>query len=256
MKSLVRRIPGILLILALLALWEISVVSGWVSSPSVPSVTASFEALWQSIVSGRLPSALGETMLRIMIGYSIAVVLAITLGALMGMNRFVYNLLEPLTELLRPVPSAAYIPIAILLLGVGNEMKIAVIAVACFFPVLLNTYSGVKSVDPILTDTGRTFGYPPLQRLWKIILPSALPEILTGMRVALGIALIVGIVAEMLAGNSGIGYLILDSQRIFRVAVVFAGIITLAIVGYLLNFLFLRVEAYVLRWRTAAATGD
>jgi len=254
MKQWSRRLPGIALILVLLLLWQFSVQFGWVRSPSVPSVTASFEGLWQSIVNGRLPLALADTLMRIFIGYGIAVVLAVALGALMGMSRFVYYLLEPVTELLRPVPSAAYIPIAILLLGVGNEMKIAVIAIACFFPVLLNTYGGVRSVDPILTDTGRTFGYPPVQRLWKIILPSALPEILTGMRVALGIALIVGIVAEMLAGNSGIGYFILDSQRVFRVQFVFAGIITLALVGYLLNFLFLRIEAYVLRWRASTST--
>jgi len=254
MKQWSRRLPGIALILVLLLLWQFSVQFGWVRSPSVPSVTASFEGLWQSIVNGRLPLALADTLMRIFIGYGIAVVLAVALGALMGMSRFVYYLLEPVTELLRPVPSAAYIPIAILLLGVGNEMKIAVIAIACFFPVLLNTYGGVRSVDPILTDTGRTFGYPPVQRLWRIILPSALPEILTGMRVALGIALIVGIVAEMLAGNSGIGYFILDSQRVFRVQFVFAGIITLALVGYLLNFLFLRIEAYVLRWRASTST--
>ncbi len=169
----------------------------------------------------------------------------------MGTSRFVYYLLEPVTELLRPIPSAAYIPIAILLLGVGSEMKIAVIALTSFFPVVLSTCGGVRSVDPILVDTGRTLGYGPLGgRLCKIVLPSALPETLTGMRVALGIALIVGIVSEMLAGDTGVGYLILESQRIFQVPLMFAAIITLAVVGYLLNLVFVRIESHLLRWRS------
>lgn len=254
MKALKDRLPGIVLIAVLLVVWQLSVHFQLIDSPSVPTVTSSIEALWRSIVAGEMLVALGETLGRILIGYSIAVVGAVSLGALMGTSRFLFYLLEPVTELLRPIPTAAYVPVAILLLGVGNEMKITVVTVACFFPVLLNTYGGVRSVDSILVDTGRTFGFGRVSRLWKIVLPSALPEILTGMRVALGIALIVGIVSEMLAGNNGIGYLILDSQRIFQVPLMFAGIITLAIVGYLMNFLFVRVEAYVLRWRAAAGT--
>ncbi|MCU1446993.1 ABC transporter permease [Cryobacterium sp.] len=254
MKAAKKRLPGLALIVGLLVLWQLTVQFNLVDSPSVPTVTESVDALGKSIANGEMLTALGETLGRILIGYAIAVVLAVALGALMGTSRFVFYLLEPLTELLRPIPTAAYVPIAILLLGVGNEMKITVVAVACFFPVLLNTYGGVRSVDPILVDTGRTFGYKPFARLIKIVLPSALPEILTGMRVALGIALIVGIVSEMLAGNNGIGYLILDSQRIFQVPLMFAGIITLAIVGYFMNFIFVRLEAYFLRWRTAAGS--
>ncbi len=131
----------------------------------------------------------------------------------MGSIALVYRLLEPLTEFIRPIPAAAYIPVAILFLGIGNEMKIFVVFLACLFPILLNTYGGVRGVDPVLIDTGRTFGVSRFKALCQIVFPAALPSILTGMRISLGIALIVVVVAEMIAGNSGIGYYILDMQR-------------------------------------------
>jgi ABC-type nitrate/sulfonate/bicarbonate transport system permease component len=249
MKKLARHLPGILLIVFLLTVWQVVVQSKLVDTPSLPTVTQALQALWHSVLSGEMGEELGATLRRTLTGYALAVAIAIPLGALMGSNRFVFYLLEPITELLRPIPTAAYVPIAILLLGIGDQMKIAVVTVACFFPVLLNTYGGVRACDPILVDTGRTFGFGPLARLRKIVLPTAIPEILTGMRVSLGIALIVGIVAEMLAGNDGIGYMILNSQQVFRVAPMFAAIFTLAIVGYLLNYIFVRVEAHLLRWR-------
>ncbi len=114
---------------------------------------------------------------------------------------------------------------------------------------MLNIYGGVRGIDPVLIDTGRTFNVTRLRALWQIVLPAALPSILTGMRISLGIALIVSVVAEMISGNSGIGYFILDMQRVFRVPEMFAGIFTLGVLGYLINFAFLRIEGHFLRWR-------
>jgi ABC-type nitrate/sulfonate/bicarbonate transport system permease component len=131
-------------------------------------------------------------------------------------------------------------------------MKIFIVCVACFFPILLNTVSGVRGVDPVLIDTGRTFGLSREKILRRIILPAALPSVLTGMRISLGIGLIVVVVAEMIAGNSGIGYFIVDRQRIFRIPDMFAGIFTLGILGYSINFAFLRLERHLLRWRATA----
>jgi ABC-type nitrate/sulfonate/bicarbonate transport system permease component len=169
----------------------------------------------------------------------------------MGGFTLVYRLMEPITEFLRPIPSSAYIPVAILFLGIGNEMKVFVVFLACLFPILLNTYSGVRGVDTVLVDTGRTFGLSRLKNLRQIIFPAALPSIMTGMRISLGIALIVVVVAEMIAGSSGIGYFILHMERIFRVPEMFAGIFTLGILGFLLNLIFLHAEGYLLRWRVA-----
>jgi ABC-type nitrate/sulfonate/bicarbonate transport system permease component len=244
-----KRWPGFLLFLALLLIWEISSAQQWVDPISVPRVSAIVISWFNSTVNGQLFHQLLPTLGRIGTGFVLAVVVAVPLGLLMGSMSIVYRLLEPLTEFIRPIPAAAYIPVAILFLGIGNEMKVFVVFLACLFPILLNTYGGVRGVDPVLIDTGRTFGLSHFQALRQIVLPAALPSILTGMRISLGISLIVAVVAEMIAGNSGIGYFILDMQRIFRVPEMFAGIFTLGLLGFLINFAFLKIEQHVLRWR-------
>ena len=173
--------------------------------------------------NGALPAQLGPSLRRIVIGLGLAIAIGMPLGLLMGVNRLAYRLLEPITELIRPIPSAAYIPVAILFLGLGDQMKIFVIILACVFPILLNTYGGVKGIDPVLIDTGRTLGTPRLSILRKIVFPAALPSVLTGIRISLGIALIVSVRSEMIAGNNGLGYFIFDKQRTFHVSEVFAG---------------------------------
>ncbi len=248
-----RRLPGLLLILAILAIWEISARMHWVDVVTLPPVSTIFESWADTILGGQLPEQLGPSLYRIFSGFFLSVLVAVPLGLLMGTVPFIYRLLEPLTEFVRPIPSSAYIPVAILFLGIGNQMKIFIIFLSCLFPILLNTYGGVRAVDPVLVDTGRTFGVSRAKALWQIILPAAMPSILTGMRISLGISLIVAVVAEMIAGNSGIGYFILDMQRIFQVPEMFAGIFTLGLLGYLLNYAFVRTEAYLLRWRGTEA---
>lgn len=237
----------------LLAAWQLAVATKLVDTPSVPSVTDILAAWVRVIAGGELLKELGPTLYRIGIGYLLAVLVAVPLGLLMGASRFMYTLLEPLTELLRPIPSSAYIPIAILFLGIGDAMKEFVVFFSCVFPILINTYSGVIAIDPVLVDTGRTFGLHRGEILRRIVFRAAVPHILTGMRISLAIALIVVVVAEMVAGSSGIGYFILDQQRTFRVAEMFAGIFTLGVLGYAANGLFLIVESRILRWRARAA---
>lgn len=182
------------------------------------------------------------------VGYLIGVCFGILIGLLMGTFRVIYNLLEPITEFLRPIPSPAYVPIAILFLGIDDAMKIFMIAFASYFPVLLNTYSGVRSVDPIQIQTARTFGVEGRRLLWQVVLPSASPYIFTGMRISLAVALIVMVISEMVAASNGIGYFILAAQRGFEIREMFAGVFTLGVVGYALNRVFLAIEARVLRW--------
>ena len=205
------------------------------------------------MAGGALLKQLLPSIYRIFAGFFIAAAIAVPLGLLMGSVPFIYRLFEPITEFVRPIPSSAYIPIAILFLGIDNAMKIFIVVVGCFFPILLNTYGGVRGVDPMLIDTGRTFGLSRAKALWQIVLPAALPSVLTGMRISLGIGLIVVVIAEMIAGDSGIGYYILDRQRVFHVPEMFAGIFTLGILGYLINSVFIQIERRFLRWR---ATGD
>ena len=250
---MIRRWPGFVLIAVLLVAWEYASAMRLIDPVSMPRVSLIAAAWLKTLNGGPLLQAVLPTLGRIFAGFALAAVIAVPLGLLMGSIPLVYRLLEPATELIRPIPSSAYIPVAILFLGIDNEMKVFVIVIACLFPILLNTYGGVRGIDPVLIDTGRTFGLSRAKALWQIVLPAALPNVLTGMRISLGIALIVAVVAEMITGNSGIGFFILDMQRVFRVPEMFAGIFTLGVLGFAINFIFLKIEGRLLHWRGTPA---
>jgi ABC-type nitrate/sulfonate/bicarbonate transport system permease component len=239
---------GVAFIVALLVLWEIAAASGVMPAMSFPRMSAILVTWWDLIISGELVGELVPSLWRMFAGYFVGVALGVLVGLLMGYVRFFYTLLEPITEVLRPIPSPAYLPIVILFLGIDDEMKIFMIAFASFFPVLLNTYSGVRSVDPVPVQTARTFGVSGWKLLWQIVLPASSPYIFTGMRVSLAVALIVMVISEMVAASSGIGYFILSAQRGFKIREMFAGVLTLAALGYILNRLFLMIENRVLAW--------
>jgi ABC-type nitrate/sulfonate/bicarbonate transport system permease component len=244
---LTGRAAGFLLIVLLLAAWEVAARTV-VSTPSFPQMTVVMQNWYELVVNGKIPSALLVTLQRMAIGYFLAAVVGIAVGLLMGKFRFANNLLEPLIELLRPIPSPAYIPIAILVLGIDSEMKIVLIFVATLFPIVVNTYAGVKGVSPALIDTGRTFGLSQVQTIRQIVIPAASPLIFAGLRISLAIALILAVISEMVAGNDGAGYFILYSQQSFQIPDMYAGILSLAVVGYVLNRVFLLVEKRVIGW--------
>ena len=131
---------------------------------------------------------------------------ASTSGWRSAITASVYNLLEPLIEIFRPIPGPAYLPVLVLFVGIGHEMKVVLIMVASFFPILLNTYGGVRSIDPVQLDTARTLGLTTLQTLREVVLPAASPQILTGMRISLAVSLILAILSEMIVSNDGLGY--------------------------------------------------
>jgi ABC-type nitrate/sulfonate/bicarbonate transport system permease component len=247
-KNFSERVSGFAVLVGLLLIWELSVQLKWVVTPTWPSVSTVLLAFWQSIVDGTYLKEFGSSLERLAIGYLIATACAIGIGVAMGVWRRMYMLFEPLVELLRPIPSPAYLPIAILFLGIDNAMKVFMVAFASFFPILLNTVAGVRSVDPVLLDTGRTFGLNRAQIIWRIVLPASASYILTGMRISLAIALIVTVIAEMVAGNSGIGFYILSAQRSFQVPEMYAGVIALALLGFALNKGFIAIESRALNW--------
>ena len=245
------RAVGVALIVLLLAGWEIGSRLGVRASPNWPPVTRILAAGFDIIADGSLLSHMFATLRRMFVGYSIAVLLGVTVGTAIGYFRFLYNLFEPTIELLRPIPSPAYLPLLILFFGIGDLMKILLIVVATFFPVVLNTYGGIRSVDPVEIQTARTFGLRSKAILKEVAVPAASPQIFTGMRISLAIALIVSILAEMLAGSNGLGFLIVNAQRTFRAPVVYVIIFILGLVGYILNRSFLLMERRVLRWHVA-----
>jgi ABC-type nitrate/sulfonate/bicarbonate transport system permease component len=249
LNTIVRdsRLSGVLLIGVLLVLWQFSALYV-VTSVTWPTVTRIFEAWAENIVDGTIPGHMLATFWRQMLGYGLAIVIGVSLGLVMGYYRAFYNLLEPLVEVLRPIPGPAYLPVLVLFVGIGHEMKVVLVLIASLFPILLNTYSGVRSIDRVQFDTARTLGLTTLQTFRELVLPAASPQILTGMRISLAISLILAILGEMIVSNDGLGYYVLLSQRTFKVPEMYAGIFTLALFGYVLNRMFLLLEARLVRW--------
>lgn len=250
---LASRFLGVVVIGLLLLFWQVTAVYKIIDTVSWQPISTILVKWYQIIITRELLAQLVPSLIRMAVGYGLATVMGVGIGMAMGTNRMVYNALEPLMEVLRPIPAPTYIPIAILFLGLGDEMKIFIITLASFFPILLNTYSGVRGIDTVLINTGRTFGFSQGEIMRKIVFPASLPNIFTGMRISLGISLIMIVISEMVAANSGIGFYILQAQRNFQVSVMYAGIFTLGALGYLLNRLFLTAERKILHWHTSAA---
>ena len=187
-------------------------------------------------------------MKRAAAGYVMAALVFIPLGILMGLSRSLYRLFEVIVEMLRPVPPPVIIPVAMLFFGLEDEMKIFVIFFSCAWPILLNTLDGARNVDRVLLNTARTFGLSQWKIIWNVILPAASPQIVTGLKVSLPITLILVVISEMVGSTDGIGYFILDSQRRFRVAHMYAGMLTLAILGYALNQFFNLLYRLLMPW--------
>jgi sulfonate transport system permease protein len=234
--------------LALLMLWELAVDVGWLDRRLLPSPTAIGRNYWELVRSGELLVHTLASLRRIAVGLSLATVLGIGLGVAMGASTRCRQILDSLVELLRPIPPIALIPLSIFWLGIGDESKIFLIFIACFFPILLNTLNGVLGADPSLVNLHRTMGATRTQTLWKVLLPSALPQIFTGFRISVGISLIVLVAAEMVAAFDGLGYLILTAERTWQLETMFVGIITISIIGLVLNQVFLTIGYRFLHW--------
>lgn len=241
------RASGVALLLALLAAWQVSAVY-WADSPNWPPLTAVAASLVAGLKSGELITVFGSSLRLMVSGYVLGAAAALAIGLLMANIRFARAALEPLVELLRPIPIPAIVPPLILLLGVDDALKIFVVAFAVFFPVLVNTMGGVRSVDPVAIDVGRTLRVGRMRSIRSIILPASLPYILAGMRISLSLALIITVTAEIIAGSTGIGYYLMTTQYAMRAPDMYAAISLLALTGYLLNRGFLAAEHRVLHW--------
>ena len=237
---------GVLVVLAFA--WEAAGRGGWIHPLLFPPLTAVLSELFRDVASGEIVRHLGISLWRAALGYSAAAVFAILLGIAMGYWRRVYDACEITVELVRAVPPPAVIPLAMVFLGIGDALKVFIIFFACAFPILVNTIDGVRSVDPVLVRTARTFGLTRAGIVGRIILPVAAPTIMTGLRIATAIALILTVISEMIGATAGIGYYILGSQRTLHITQMYAGMIVLALTGYAINRGFQAVDGRLMAW--------
>jgi len=213
--------------------------------PPLAEILERVREVWffDGIVENMVPS-----LIRILAGFGIALVVGVVGGIVLGLLPRFEETVRPILEFLRAMPGIALLPIAIIFLGIGDTMKIFLIALASMWPILLNTIDGVRSVEPLLLRMARSYRLPLKTRIRFIYVPHAAPQIFAGARLALTIATVVMVVTEMIGSPGGIGYFILDSQRSFNILNMWSGIVMLGVLGYLLNFGARLVEARVLDW--------
>jgi NitT/TauT family transport system permease protein len=200
------------------------------------------------LVSGELLHDAAASLYRVFVGFLLGGGLGLVLGLLMGVSGTVYRLMNPLVQILRPIPPIAYIPLAILWFGLGNPPAFFLISLGAFFPILLNTIAGVRNVDSIYVRAAQNLGARGSVMFRRVILPAAAPHILTGVRVGYGVSFIVVIVAEMIAVNSGLGYRILEAREFFWPDKIIAGMITIGVIGLGIDTLLNKVSNHLLRW--------
>jgi ABC-type nitrate/sulfonate/bicarbonate transport system permease component len=222
--------------------------------PPPSTIVSQFQDLW---LFARFRSDVVPSLIRILLGFGIGSAIGIVLGVPLGLSLWARKFAMPHVEYWRAMPPPALLPISVILLhSIGNLQKVSFIAFFCIFPVLLNTIDGVRGLDPTLVDTARAYGIPVNERIRRIVLPAAFPQISAGMRTSLSLAVIIMVVAEYFSSTSGVGYVLLISKNTFQLGPMWAAILLIGVIGYVLNLSYLLVERRLLAWhrgwRTAA----
>jgi ABC-type nitrate/sulfonate/bicarbonate transport system permease component len=214
--------------------------------PRLSTILVEFRDMW---LFSEFGTHVVPSLERVALGFAIAVVAGIALGIPLGLSRWGRLWAMPHIEFWRAMPPPALLPISIVLLhSIGNVQKVSFIAFFCLFPVLLNTIDGVRGIDPTLIETARSYNVPRLERIRRLVLPAAAPQIAAGMRTSLSLAVIVMVLAEYFSSTSGVGYVLLISKNTFQLAPMWAAIVLIGVLGYLLNVLFLIAERRLLAW--------
>ena len=236
-------------IAAAIAVWY--VLSARADSLFFPTPDKVFKAVWDDWIrpySTTWSENLRPSLTRLLAGYLIAAVLAIAAGVMIGRSRRLGDYVEPVIDFVRAIPPPALLPLFLVLLGIGDSMKIALIATGVFPPILLNSIDGVRSIDPLYLDTANVFRISRLRRITHVILPAAAPKMFAGLRISLSIAVILMVISELIAATNGVGFRILQSQRQFLMVDLWAGLVVLGVIGAGLNAGLSVIERRVLRW--------
>lgn len=219
-----------------------------------PSPVDVYQGFAQLCSIGYADATLGthitSSLRRVVIGYSIAIVTAVPLGIVMGLSRAADGIINPVFQLLRPIPALAWIPLAILWFGIGTDAQVFVIALAAFAPLVINTYTGVRIIDPLFIAAARVHGATALNVILDVVIPGALPMIFTGLRISLQVCWMALVAAELVGSTSGLGHIMIYGERDLNSAMIAVGMICVAVLGALLTLLLSVVERKVMPWRS------
>lgn len=238
-----------------LLIWQGIAAYGIVPNWFLPIPTEVFKTLVGMVMSGEVPHHTLISLGRAVSGYLLAAVAGIALGLLIAWSTLIEDFFDPLIELIRPLSTFALIPIFFLWFGIGDTSKILIIFKSCFFPIVINTIAGIKGVDNKLIMAAQSLGASGFQLWTRVLLPSALPMIITGLRISTAIAMMALVGVEMLSSDSGLGFLVIDAQRTFDTERVFAGIGVLSILGFSLDKLARYIQSKALAWHSETSLG-
>lgn len=256
-RTSVERILSILSPLILLAVWEIAAQLSLIDTRFFPAPSRIFAVLWDMMRPspqfpiGELWSQLFISLERILIGFLIGAVPGIIIGLAMGLFAPVRAMIQPLIDATFPIPKVALLPLFIMIFGIGEESKYAIIATAVIYLVLINTVAGVRNIDRIYLDVGKNFHASRLMMFTDVAFPGALPLIMAGVKLGMGVALLVIVTAEFVGAKSGIGYMIWTSWQVFQVEKMYVGLVVIAIVGFATAILLTWVERALVPWKHA-----
>ena len=244
-----ERCSLLLVVIILLSIWEIGCRLGAISGLFFPAPSFIFATFTRLATNGKLFAHLGATFLRVVLGFGVGGVSGMVLGLAMGWSPRWRAFFDPLIAAAHPVPKIATLPLIMVLLGIGESSKIVVIAIATFFPMLINTMAGVKQIHSIHFEVARNYGAPLIKTFTRVVWPGSLPMILTGVRLALNIALLITIAIEMVASQEGLGALIWLAWQTLRTEELYVSLLVISILGILFNFLLQRVTVSLVPWR-------
>ena len=235
--------------IGLIALWQVLLMAGIGDRRFVPAPSDIAWRYWEMLASGELAKHALVTLWRVFAGFFLGSIPGIAVGLLMAMFRPVRIFFDPLIASLFPIPKIALMPLLLLAFGFGDASKIALVAIAVFFPVIVNTYVGAANIDKIYWDVAKNYGASQLVMFTRIVFFGALPTIFAGLRIALAVSFIVLVASEFVATKSGIGYLIWNSWELLQVDIMFVGIVTIGILGLITSVVFQEIERKAIPWK-------
>ena len=254
LQSIGQRALPWLVPVALVLLWQVASSQGWLSTRVLPAPLDVGRAAWRLSASGELWVHVGVSAGRALTGLAVGGGLGLALGLLTGSSRFFETLLDSTIQMVRNIPALALIPLVILWFGIDEAAKLFLISVSVFFPIYINTFHGIRNVDPALVEMGRSYGLTRSQLYREIILPGALSSVLVGLRFSLGLMWVILIVAETISAQAGIGYLTMNAREFLQTDVVLVGILLYALLGKLADVFARGLERYWLRWHPGYQT--